>query len=93
MIQASHIHSLTDFVRNSKSFVDSVESEREPLGLTVNGKLKLVVLDPETYESLYGAQERQRFIAAIREAEADLAAGRSRPYEEVFEEVRKRHGL
>lgn len=37
--------------------------------------------------------EQERFIAAIREGEEDIRAGRHRPVEEVFAEIRERYGL
>jgi hypothetical protein len=38
-------------------------------------------------------QERAEVIAAIHESEADIAAGRGRPFREVFADIAKKHGI
>jgi len=93
MIHSKKIHSLTEFVRNSKSFAQRIQKEKEPVGLTVNGKVKLVVLDVETFEDFCEVKERQRFIDAILEGERAIREGRSRPLERVFGDLKTKHGL
>jgi predicted transcriptional regulator len=48
-------------------------------------------MSPE--EALAVWRERQETLAAIREGLADVAAGRSRPFEDFDREFRERHGL
>ena len=52
MINLNNIHSLTDFKRNAKDFVDQIKATKTPLVLTVNGKAEIVVQDAETFQSM-----------------------------------------
>lgn len=93
MIDCRKTHSLTEFVRNSKAFADRIEQEHEPIGLTVNGKVKLVVLDADSFEAMSSAVERQRFVEAIREGEQAIRDGRVLSADEVYEGLKLRYGL
>jgi prevent-host-death family protein len=63
MIDLKNIHSLTDFKRNAKDFVEQVKVTKLPLVLTVNGKAEVVVQDAETFQAM---------IERIRQAEEEL---------------------
>lgn len=65
----------------------------QPIVLTVNGKAELVVQDAESYQKLLELVDRLETIAAIREGWEDMKNGRTRPAEEVFEEIRRKHGI
>ena len=65
----------------------------QPIVLTVNGKAELVVQDAESYQKLLELVDRLETIAAIREGLEDMKNGRTRPAEEVFEEIRRKHGI
>jgi PHD/YefM family antitoxin component YafN of YafNO toxin-antitoxin module len=64
-----------------------------PIVLTVNGKAEATVLSAIEYQRLMDiaadADERE----GVRQGDADIAAGRTRPAEEVFAEMRKQYGL
>lgn len=89
MMRLSNSHSLTEFQRNAKGFLAELNATGEPLLLTVNGSVQAVLVDPDHYQQM----ERERLIAAIREGEADIAAGRTRPSTEVFANLREKFGL
>lgn len=93
MIHTQQVHSLTEFLRNSKDFVDRLEGEKQPMGLTVNGKVKAVLMDPETFEQMYEARERARFIEAIKEGEKAIQEGRTRPAGMVLAEMKAKYGF
>jgi prevent-host-death family protein len=63
MIDLKNIHSLTDFKRNAKDFVEQVKATKLPLVLTVNGKAEVVVQDAETFQAM---------IERIEQAEEEL---------------------
>ena len=48
------IHPLTDFKRNTSSFLSLMKKTRRPVVLTVNGKAELVVQDAESYQQILG---------------------------------------
>jgi prevent-host-death family protein len=50
MTKLINSHSLTDFQRNARSYIESINETHEPLLLTVNGKVQAVVVDPETFQ-------------------------------------------
>ncbi len=52
MIDLKNIHSLTDFKRNAKGFVEQIKTTKMPLVLTVNGKAEVVVQDAETFQAM-----------------------------------------
>ncbi len=65
MIELKNIHSLSDFKRNAKEFIERIKSTRSPLILTVNGKAEVVVQDAQTFQAICDRAEQ---------AEAELRA-------------------
>ncbi len=93
MANLTNSRSLSDFQRNARSFIQDVNANKEPLLLTVNGQIQAVLVDPATYQELEEHRERELFLAAIKEGLRDLEAGRVRPAEEVFEELKAKYGF
>ena len=93
MADITNSRSLTDFQRNARGFIDGLNQSKQPLLLTVNGKVQAVLVDPVTFQQMEEDIERERFIAAIREGERAIQEGRTRPAEEVFEEMKAKYGL
>ena len=59
--------------------------------LTLNGKAELVVQDAASYQKLLAAVDRAEAIEGIRKGLESVKEGRTRPAEEVFEEIRQEH--
>lgn len=93
MIQLSDIHSLTDFQRNTKEFVQRMKETGRPIVLTVNGKAELVVQDAKAYQHVLEAIDRTEAIEGIRQGLESMERGEGRPAAEVLEEIRKRHNI
>ena len=93
MIDITNSHSLTDFQRNAKGFIDGINDTKQPLLLTVNGKVQAVLVDPATYQDMEERLEKERFLQAVRTGLKDIDEGRSRPAEEVFADLKAKHGL
>jgi prevent-host-death family protein len=85
------IHSLTDFKRRTTEFIDQIKQTGHPLVLTLNGKAELVVHDAASYQRLLELMDRVEAIEGIRKGLESVAAGRTRPVEEVFEEIRREY--
>ena len=83
------IHPLTDFKHHTPEFVQQLKTTGEPIVLTINGKAALVVQDAESYQKLLDLAERTRTVEAIRQGLEDMRAGRGRPADEVFTEIRR----
>ncbi|MEI8282824.1 MAG: type II toxin-antitoxin system Phd/YefM family antitoxin [Armatimonadota bacterium] len=93
MINLTNSHSLTDFQRNAKGFIDGLNETKEPVLLTVNGKVQAVLVDPSTYQAMESKLEKERFLGAIREGLKDIEEGRSKPAELVIAELSAKYDL
>lgn len=93
MIDLSNSHSLTDFQRNAKGFIDGLNETKEPLILTVNGKVQAVLVDPLTFQQMETQIEQSRLVAALREGLKDIEDGRVRPVEDVVQELKAKYGI
>ena len=87
------IQPLTTFRNNSVKFMKRLKKTRRPIILTVNGKPEAVVQSAAEYQRLLdlaaGASEEE----AIRQGLEDLREGRTRPMNEVFDEMRRKYGI
>lgn len=93
MVRATDIHSVTEFTRNAKSYIQQVKETRNPIALTVNGDAQVVVQDAESYQAMMDELEHARFIRAIRESEDDVRNGRVTDVDTAFAQIRKNLGL
>ena len=93
MADLTNSHSLTDFQRNARGFIEGLNQTKQPMLLTVNGKVQAVLVDPATFQDMESTLERERFLAAVREGERAIQEGRTRPAEEVFADMKEKHGF
>ena len=61
--------------------------------LTVKGKAAAVVQDAESYQRLLDIVARADVHQAIEQGLEDVAYGRTRSAEEVFNDIRRQHGI
>jgi predicted transcriptional regulator len=59
----------------------------------VKGKAEAVVQDAQSYQRLLDIVARADVYEAIRQGLDDVERGRTRPPREVFNEIRRRHGI
>jgi len=90
LIRPTHVHPLTAFKRDTKSFLARLRKTGEPEVLTVDGRGALVVMDVDAYRKLLDEVERADVEAAVRDGLADLEAGRTMPLGEFERRVRGR---
>ena len=83
------IQSLTDFKKKTSTFIEQLKDTGEPLVLTINGKAELVVQDAASYQKLLDMAEEARVLDGIRRGLEDMKAGRGRPADEVFDDIRR----
>ena len=93
MLDAREIHSLTDFLHDHKAHIKRMKETRTPEVLTVNGRAEVVMLDVVSFQALMEKLEEAETLAAIREGLADAEAGRVRPAEQFFAEMRDKYGI
>ncbi len=93
MIRATDIHSLTDFTRNARAYIQQIRDSKSPMALTVNGDAQVIIQDAESFQKMVDELEHSRFIAAMREREAAVRNGQVQDLEQAFSEVRGDLGL
>lgn len=91
MIQLSDIFSVTEFQRHTRDHLKRLERSRRPLALTVNGRVKAVVLDPSSYQHLEALREQLETLTAVREGLADAGSGRTRSAGPFLETMRRKY--
>jgi prevent-host-death family protein len=87
------IQPLTTFRNNSVKMMQRLKKTRRPIILTVNGKPEAVVQSAAEYQRLLDLAAQSSEEEAIRQGLEDLREGRTRPIEEVFEEMRRKYGI
>jgi len=93
MIRATNIHSLTDFTRNAKAYIQQIRDSKSPMALTVNGDAQVIVQDAGSFQEMVDELEHSRFIAAMRESEAAVSSGQVQDLDQAFSEIRGELGL
>ena len=87
---ANDIRSLSDFKRKTSELLDRLKKTGHPLVLTINGRAEVVVQDAGAYQELL---DRVETIEALQRGFADVKAGRTKPARDVFERLRRKHGI
>ena len=87
------IQSLTTFRRRSGDFLKQLKKSKRPVVLTVKGKAAAIVQDAEAYQRLLDLAASADAEEGVRQGLDDVAQGRTRPAREVFDEIRRKHGI
>ena len=89
---SSGIDSLTNFKRNTTTFLDRLRETGQPLVLTINGKAQLVVQDASSYQRLLELVDRLEAVEGIKKGLEDVKRGRTRPIAKVIAEKKRKYG-
>ena len=87
------IQSLTTFRRRSGDFMKQLKKSKRPVVFTVKGKAAAIVQDAEAYQRLLDIAASADSEEGIRQGLDDVAPGRTRPAKEVFDDIRRKHGI
>lgn len=87
------IHPLTAFRNNSVKMMKQLRRTGRPIVLTVNGKSTAIVQSTAAYQRLLDIAARADEREGVRQGDEDVAAGRTRPAGEVFNQLRKKYAL
>jgi prevent-host-death family protein len=87
------IQSLTTFRRRSGDFMKQLKKSKRPVVLTIKGRAAAIVQDAEAYQRLLDIAARADSGEGIRQGLDDAAHGRTRPAKEVFDDIRRKHGI
>jgi prevent-host-death family protein len=87
MYTAEDIKPVTYLKTRSSRLIRQIAQSRRPVAITQNGKVRAVVIDAESYETLHKTLLMLKLIA---QGEADIKAGRTMPFERAVARVRRR---
>jgi PHD/YefM family antitoxin component YafN of YafNO toxin-antitoxin module len=90
---AKDIHSLTEFKRNTPSFLEQLRSTRRALLLTVNGKAEVAVMGAETFQAVLESLDQLETLRGIRRGLDEVSRGEGMVLEEFDRVMRDKHGL
>lgn len=93
MIDATRVHSLTDFQRNAKDHIQRLKQTGKPELLTINGQAEVVVQSAQAYQQLVDDTELARSLRVIRQSLKDAKAGKVVPAREFIEGLAAKHGI
>jgi prevent-host-death family protein len=65
-IRATDIHSLTEFTRNAKHYIQQVKTNKSPIAITVNGDSQVVIVDAQTYQKMVDDLDTARTCTLLR---------------------------
>lgn len=86
-VLANEIHSLTDFQRNAKMYVQRLANTKRPEVLTVNGEAQVVIQDARAYEEVL---ELLHSLKQINASLTDIKHDRVKPVGEARKDSLKR---
>jgi len=87
------IQPLTTFRNNSVKMLKQLKKTGRPIVLTVNGKTEAIVQSASAYQRLLDIAAEADEREGIRQGLEDIAAGRTRPAREFFDEMRKQYDI
>jgi PHD/YefM family antitoxin component YafN of YafNO toxin-antitoxin module len=90
MVSTQRTQSLSDFRQKAGETLDRLNKTGEAEILTVNGEARAVLLAPAAYDEMERELLLARDVAAIRQSEEDIAAGRVQDVGEFSRELRAR---
>lgn len=87
IVVSDPIISLSDFKSDASQWLKRLQDESDAVVLTQNGRASAVV---QSYETFQRQQQALLMLKLLAQGEADIAAGRLIPQEEVFAKLRER---
>jgi hypothetical protein len=79
--------------RNTVELIRHLEKTGQPVVLTISGEAELMVQDATSLRKLVELVDRLETIEGIRAGLEEMKAGKGRPAEELFEELRQEFNI
>jgi prevent-host-death family protein len=92
LTRTTDITTFSDIRQNLRTHINRVKKSGRPLFVTKNGKAEVVILSAKEYDSMSAAEFRAT-RAQIRRGRADVKAGRVKPLDQAFADIRAAVGL
>jgi predicted transcriptional regulator len=87
------VQPLTAFRDNPTEVIERLKITRRPITLTVDGKPEVIVQEAAAYQRLPELAAEADEDQAIQRGLEDMHAGRTRPLDEVFDEMREKYAI
>lgn len=78
------IRSITYMKSNAADLLDQVNQTKRPVVITQNGEARAVLLSPVYFDEL---RQTVGLLKLLAQSEQEIAMGKSRPQEEVFQRL------
>ncbi len=88
MFKTDQIHSLTEFQRNTKDYIERLRRNGRPAVLTVHGRPELVVQEAGAYQELLDSVEQAEAIIGIKRGLDSMRAGRGKALDAAFASIK-----
>ncbi len=92
LTRTTDITTFSDIRQNLRTHINRVKKSGRPLFVTKHGKAEVVILSAKEYDSMSAAESRAT-RAQIRRGRADVKAGRVKPLDQAFADIRAAVGL
>jgi hypothetical protein len=79
--------------RSTVELIQQLKEAGEPIVFSVCSKVELIVQDETSFEQLLDLIDRVETIEGIRVGLEEMKAGKGRPAEELFEELRQKYNI
>lgn len=93
MINLHDIHSLSDFQRNTRAYLDRLKKTGRPEVLTVHGQAEVVVQSAEAYQRLLDLAKNAEAIVGIQRGLAGMYAGTGEDADDAFASLESELGI
>lgn len=87
MTRTTDITSFTEHRQNLREHLNRLKETGRPLYVTTNGETEAVVLSAKAYDELADKADLAETLAMIQRSEADIKAGRVKPFREAMRDI------
>ena len=92
-LDVSHIHSLSEFQRNTKDLIRKLKKSGKPAVLTVNGQAEVVIQSAAAYQKLLDGQQFLETIRGISRGLEQANRGEGQSIRNLIEGLAGEHGI
>lgn len=93
MINLTDIHSLSDFQRNARAYMERLKETGRPQVLTVHGQAELVVQHADAYQRLLDLAANAAAIVGIQRGLQGMYDGTGEDAEDTFASLERELGI
>lgn len=77
--------------RKALAFLEQLHRDGQPISLTINGKVDLLIEDAGSFQRLFDLVDRLEAIEGIKGGLESFERGEGRPARAALEELRRKH--